>query len=257
MLSSALNTLLPLALLLSPASTTQIFFNRGTTSGWSNINQEHSGSVQVVSNTVYEPSTALKCTQVYDASYTGRYHSDLRKDGIYRKGDTAFYGFAFRLQDSWDFSGAQSYNIAQFIADFNDSGCDDWMPTTMVWIQGNQLYTRVKRGTVCPKSNQVITTFPNLAKVSAGQWHKIVIQANWQADNTGYFKLWFDGNKVLEQYNIPTTIDQDRAFGFSVGLYANSWHDQGRLEGSQGTREVWFDKIAVGSTFADADPNKW
>ena len=249
---------LTVALLLSLTHATQIFSNRGTTSGWSNINQEHSGSVQAVSNVVYEPSSAIKCTQIYDPNYTGRYHSDLRKDAIYRKGDTGFYGFAFRLQENWDFSGSQSYNIAQFIADFNDSGCDDWMPTTMVWIQGNQLYARVKHGSVCPKSAQLITTFANLATVTAGQWHRIVIHANWQADSTGFFKLWYDGVKAMpDQFGIPTTVDHERAFGFSVGLYANSWHDQKRLEGSQGTRQVWFDEIGVGSAFADADPDQW
>jgi hypothetical protein len=235
----------------------QVFSNKGTTQGWSNINQEHQGTVQQVSNVFYESPSAVKCTQVYDPSYNGRYHSDLRKDNIYRKGDTGFYGFAFRLQESWDFSSDQSYNIAQFIADFTDSGCDDWMPTTMIWLQGNQLYTRVKHGSVCPKTNQLTTKFSKLATVTAGQWHKVVVQSNWKSDNTGYFKLWFDGVKVLEQFNIPTTIDHDRAFGFSVGLYANAWYDDGYMEGTQGTRQVWFDEIGVGSTFADADADQW
>jgi hypothetical protein len=247
----------PLFFLLSISQAAQIFSNKGTTQGWSNINQEHQGTVQQVSNVFYEGPSAIKCTQVYDPTYNNRYHSDLRKDNIYRKGDTGFYGFAFRLQESWDFSGDQSYNIAQFIADFNDSSCDDWMPTTMVWLQGNQLYTRVKHGTVCPKSSQITTTFPKLAAVSAGQWHRIVVQSSWKSDDTGFFKLWFDGVKVLEKFNIPTTIDSTKAFGFSVGLYANAWYDEGHLEGMQGTRQIWFDEIGVGSTFADADPDQW
>jgi hypothetical protein len=27
--------------------------------------------------------------------------------------------------------------------------------------------------------------------------------------------------------------------------------------GTQGTRSVWYDEIAAGTTFADADPDKW
>jgi hypothetical protein len=237
---------------LSHAS--QTFSNKGTTHGWSNINQEHQGTTQQVSNVFYEGPSAIKCTQVYDPNYTGRYHSDVRKDNVYRKGDTGFYGFTFRLQENWDFTGDQSYNIAQFIADFGDSGCDDWMPSTMVWLQGNQLYTRVKYGTICA---QHTTAFPKIATVSAGQWHKIVMQVNWESENTGYIKLWFDGIKVLEKFNLATTIDHGRAFGFSVGLYANAWRDEGRLVGTQGTRQVWFDEIAAGTTFADADPDQW
>jgi hypothetical protein len=76
---------------------TQIFRNTGTRSGWDSINEEHSGSVQQVTNLVYEGSTALKMTQIYDPSYTGRYHSEVTKNNVYKRGDTGFYGFAFRL----------------------------------------------------------------------------------------------------------------------------------------------------------------
>lgn len=86
-----------LAFFLGLAHATQTFSNKGTTDAWSNINHEHQGTVQQVTDIFYEGPSAMKCTQIYDASYTGRYHSDLRKDNIYRKGDSGFYGFAFRL----------------------------------------------------------------------------------------------------------------------------------------------------------------
>ncbi|KAL3480574.1 polysaccharide lyase [Aspergillus californicus] len=232
---------------------TQTFSNTGTLSGWDSINREHLGTVDEVTNVVYEAPTAIKVTQTYDAGWTGRYHSELAKNDVYGRGDTGFYGFAFRLEQAWDFT-SQSYNIAQFIADFTDTGCDDWMPSTMIWLIGNQLYARVKTGTIC---DQHIDTFANLATVSAGEWHKIVLQVNWQSDATGYFKVWFDGVKVFERYNIPTTIAHDRLFQFRVGLYANAWHDEGRLVGSQGTRQVWYDEIGFGTEFKDADPAQW
>ncbi|KAJ6110167.1 hypothetical protein N7486_002402 [Penicillium sp. IBT 16267x] len=233
---------------------TQTFSNTGTTSGWDSTNAEHDGTVQQVTNVVYKGSTALKMTQIYDSSYSGRYHSEVVKNNVYKRGDTGFYGFAFRLQDNWQFSPAQSYNIAQFIADFSDTGCDDYMPSSMVWLVGNQLYSRVKQGTICA---QKIQTFPNLATVSAGVWHRVEIQASWKTDGTGFYKVWFDGTKVLENYNIDTTIEDDREFQFRVGLYANGWHDDGAMKGTQGTRQVWYDEIATGTTFADADPSQW
>lgn len=236
-----------------PTAAAVIFHNTGTTSGWSSINQEHYGSVSQVTNVVYEGSTAIKCTQVYDPSYDGRYHSEVVKSNVYHRGDTGFYGFAFRLQSDWQFQN-QPYNIAQFIADFSDTGCDDYMPSSMVWIQGNQLYTRVKQGTVC---NQQTVTFGNLATITAGVWHKVVIQAKWASDGTGFYKLWYDGQKVLERYNLSTTVADDRYFQMRVGLYANGWHDSGTMLGTQGTRSVWFDEIGAGTTFADADPDQW
>lgn len=236
------------------ARATQLFHNTGTLVGWDATNQEHWGTVQEVTNVVLEAPTALKMTQVYDPNYTGRYHSEVVKRDVYSLGDTGFYGFSFRLQQNWEFFPAQSYNLAQFIADFSNTGCDDWMPSSMVWIVGNQLYSRVKQGSIC---NQHIQTFSNLATVTAGEWHKVIIQASWKADSTGYYKMWFDGTKVLEVYNIATTINDPRAFEFRVGLYANGWHDDHTMKGTQPTRQVWHDEIAYGTTFADADSAQW
>ncbi|ATB39166.1 hypothetical protein CYFUS_004607 [Cystobacter fuscus] len=230
----------------------EAFNNTGTVSGWNSINKEHKGSVTEVTNVTHSGPTAIKVTQIYDSAYSGRYHSEVVKNNVYRRGDTGFYGFAFRLQQDWQFQ-PQSYNIAQFIADFSNTGCDDYMPSSMIWLSGNQLFTRVKQGSVC---SQKTVTFGNLATVTAGVWHKIVIQAKWASDGTGFYKLWFDGQKVLEQYNLSTTVSDDRYFQFRVGLYANGWHDSGYMQGSQGTRSIWFDEIGAGTTFADADPDQ-
>lgn len=237
-----------------PVHGSQTFSNTGTLSGWDSKNEEHKGTMQQVTNVVYNGSTALKATQVYDSSYTGRYHSEVVRNNVYKRGDTGFYGFAFRLQDDWQFSPAQSYNLAQFIADFSDTGCDDYMPASMVWLVGDKLHTRVKQGTIC---QQKTTEFTETATVSAGVWHRVEIQASWKTDGTGFYKLWFDGNNILEHDNIDTTIEDDRAFQFRVGLYANGWHDDNGMKGSQGTRQVWYDQIATGTEFADADPAAW
>jgi hypothetical protein len=235
------------------AQATQIFSNTGTTSGWDSTNKEHKGTVQQVTNVVYKGTTALKMTQIYDSSYTGRYHSEVVKNNVYKRGDTGYYGFAFRLQEDWQFSPAQSYNLAQFIADFSDTGCDDYMPSSMVWIVGDQLYSRVKTGGVC---SQKTSTFKNLGTISAGVWHRVEIQAKWASDD-GFYRLWLDGEKILDKSGIATTVDDDRAFQFRVGLYANGWHDDKQMKGSQGTRSVWYDEIAAGSTMADANPGQW
>lgn len=56
---------------------------------------------------------------------------------------------------------------------------------------------------------------------------------------------------------MATTISDGRAFDFKVGIYANGWHDDGGMKGTQGTRQIWYDQISVGTTFADADPASW
>ncbi|RYP42062.1 hypothetical protein DL767_000574 [Monosporascus sp. MG133] len=247
-----------IALGASAVEATQTFRNTGTLSGWDQTYTENKGTVQEVTNMVYKGPTALKMTQVWDPNWSGRFHSEVFKYNAYKKGDTGFYGFAFRLQENWEFN-PQSYNLAQFIADFKDLGCgEDSMPSSMVFIDGNQLGTRVKYGDVCPTSSQKTRYFRGLKTVTPGVWHKIVIQASWQSDSTGYYKIWYDGEKLSETYNIPTTVSDGRPFQFRVGLYANGWHDDDEgYTGNQPTRQVWFDQIGIGSEFKDADPDQW
>ncbi|EGR52820.1 uncharacterized protein TRIREDRAFT_53186 [Trichoderma reesei QM6a] len=255
----AIQSLLAAALALLPAaSATRSFYNDGHLNGWDYVRKENQGTVSEVSNVVFKGTSALKMTQTYTPGYTGRYHSEVDHNRGYQRGEEQFYGFAFRLSEDWQFQ-PQSYNIAQFIANRPGAGCggDDWMPSTMIWIQNNQLYSRYVNGHYRqPNCGRNIVTRPNLATVSAGAWHRVVLQIKWASDNTGYFKIWFDGAKVHEEYNVATTVDDDSVFQFRVGLYANSWHDDGHMTGTQGFRQVWYDEVAVGTTFADVDPDQ-
>ncbi|KAI0180570.1 polysaccharide lyase family 20 protein [Hypoxylon sp. FL1284] len=238
---------------------TQSWHNTGTKSGWTSFTHEHLGTVDEVRDPTYRGATSLRMTQIHDPTYTGRYHSEAVRAAAYRLGDSAFYGFAFRLAADWQFAPArQSFTLAQFIADFADRGCaETWMPGAMLWLEGARLQARVKHGDACPVDAQVTTHFSDVVgEVAAGEWHRVVVQARWRSGGDGFFKLWFDGEKVLERYDIPTTVADPRPFQFRVGLYANGWHDRG-YEGTQGTRQVWYDQIAAGSTFKDADPDGW
>jgi len=251
-----LKTLL-LSALAATGSATQLFRNTGTRSGWDRIQTEWQGRVDEITNNPYEGSTALKFQQTYDTTgvYKGRYHSEVHKFNAYSHGDMRFYGFAFRLHSTWDLDSQQNFDIAQFIADFSGvSSCDGYMPTTMVWLRGRRLWTRTKSGTVCSQRTQSYNTGVD---VTAGVWHKIVMQVRWSPNNDGQFKLWYDGNKVVEHYNIPTTVSENVPFQFRVGLYANGWYDDKGIVGSQVNRQMWVDEIAYGTTFADADPAQW
>ncbi|KAK5996751.1 hypothetical protein PT974_02092 [Cladobotryum mycophilum] len=255
----ALKSLLVAVLAVMPptASASSSFYNSGVLGGWDFVRKENKGTVDQVTNISYKSGSALKMTQTYTPGYTGRYHSEVDHNRGYKRGETWFYGFAFRLSEDWSFQ-PQSYNIAQFIANRPGAGCggDDWMPSSMIWIQGNQLTSRYLSGNYRqPDCGRSIVGTGNLATVSAGVWHRVVIQANWQSGSTGFYKIWFDGNKVFERYNIGTTTNDDNVFQFRVGLYANSWHDDGHMTGSQSFRQIWYDEVSVGTEFADVDPD--
>lgn len=109
--------------LVAPCLATQTYRNTGLKAQCNSfsIDASSSGTIDDVTNVVYEGTTAIKVTQTYlGTGYTGRYHAECVVNNGYARGETKFYGFAFRLSETWDFSGTQSYNIAQFIADFSD-----------------------------------------------------------------------------------------------------------------------------------------
>ncbi|KAJ7690560.1 hypothetical protein B0H14DRAFT_2420424, partial [Mycena olivaceomarginata] len=92
----------------------------------------------------------------------------------YHRSEQGFCGFAFRLQQDWQFSPARSYNLAQFIADFTDTQCDYWMPSSMVWIIGDQVATRVKTGSVCHQDDpNEFKNLPPTAGLSNGKLRKL------------------------------------------------------------------------------------
>ena len=133
MLFATLPTIL-VALSATAAQAVQTFANTGTKSGWNPTYTENKGTVDEVTNVFYKGPTSLKMTQTWDPSWQGRFHSEVFKYNAYRKGDTGFYGFAFRLAEGWEFND-QSYNLAQFIADFKDLNCgEDSMPSSMIFI---------------------------------------------------------------------------------------------------------------------------
>ncbi|KAI5864604.1 polysaccharide lyase family 20 protein [Durotheca rogersii] len=250
-----------LALLASPllASATMVFKNSGTKAGWDGINQEHQGTVSQVKDETYRSDTALRMVQVYDANYRGRYHSEVYKKDVYREGDEGYYGFAFRLDPGWDTSSKQSFNVAQFIADLTkhpDNRCGDgYIPSMMLWVEGDRLQIRRKGGDMCAASMEKYT----LGRVTPGAWHRVVLRARWSSTKTGSYRVWLDGKEVLARDGIVNAYrDSQRRFGFQfrVGLYANGWHDKGRIEGTQRTRRLWIDEVGIGNTYAEADPGK-
>jgi len=134
-------------------------------------------------------------------------------------GETRYYGFAFKLGKDWKFEETW-ITIAQFISNFKNWKCPkhkkEWTPTTMVWIRGNKLFTRVRYGSICENRQQTIF---KLGKVVPGKWHTLVLGVSWEKLNKGFFQAWFDGSLIVDLKNIATTVDIDkRYFQFRVGI---------------------------------------
>lgn len=91
------------------------------------------------------------------------------------------------------------------------------MPSTMFWITGHNLHTRLVngqyRGNDCHRN---FVGFDNVAQIQGGQWYRVIIQARWSSGNDGYFKIWLDGKKIVERYNVATTVSGNDQFQFRV-----------------------------------------
>lgn len=122
----------------------------------------------------------------------------------------------------------------------------------MVWVQGNQLYSNVHVGDLCDASGKTI--FGNLAAISPGVWHTAVLYADWQSDDTGSYKIWFDGVAVLDKKNMTTTKTTDAGFEFHAGLDCNGWFDGNWDESGQDFKQIWIDNVAIATDFAGANP---
>lgn len=228
------------------------FENTGTTDGWTTLWHEDKGSLLVTNNPTYKGMTAVRCRTIYDTNYSGRYHTEMRKSGMAALGENRYYGFAFYLPSNWEFDN-QNYNIQQFIA--NVSGCSGGQPTTMTRVYGHALNTRIVTGPDgCTRTAQYFTVVTN---VTPGVWHTIVIHGNWQATNTGVFEFWYDGVRKLDKENVPTIPNDTTVFNLAVGNYSTSWHDDGYMLGTQGTRDIYIDQVRVADSYAEADPAAW
>ncbi|KAF7591737.1 hypothetical protein BBP40_001181 [Aspergillus hancockii] len=181
-------------------------------------NYQHDGAVQRLPNVIFGGEITLNITHFNEISHKDGHLTDIQlmENNLYKRGDEGLYGFTFQLHRAWESQPELVYHLARFDADVGDIGYAYWiyMPYTMFFVRDNQLHAFIMTGTPCsPKFNYL----SNLAAVTAGQWHKVILQAKWRADETGYLKIWFDGVNVLQKYNIMTTLDDDRVFRFAVG----------------------------------------
>ncbi|KAI5465808.1 polysaccharide lyase-domain-containing protein [Mariannaea sp. PMI_226] len=238
----------------------QIFYNAGKKGGWDGFTHENKGTVNEDSEVFFKGDSSLHMFQQFTENYDGRYHSEAYHNDGYKRGDDRYYGFAFQLDKDWSFAGSESYNLAQFISNrdaVSDNCGDDWMPSTMFWLTGNNLHTRLVYGDYSNgKCNRQFRGFDNILKVTAGVWHTVIIHGKWESDKTGVFQMWYDGKLIVDESNLATTISEDSSFSFRVGLYANGWHDKGNVNDSgQNQRNVWYDEVAIGDSKEDVDPN--
>ena len=212
--------------------------------------------------------------QTYNPEYRGRYHSEVVLQNATQHGKATYYGFAFKLsKKNWQFDESFSYGplvtnnrvaIAQFITHFRDVDCGEKnkkgaVPTTMVWIQNDKVYVRLRSGAVCEEDKGDVREF-KIGTVVPGQWHTLAFGVLWHKEKEGWFKVWLDNKLRIDKEDIKTFLDtDDRMFQFRVGIYPNWWTWDGSghpfiKDGLKRKREIFIDHVGFGPELADADP---
>lgn len=108
-------------------------------------------------NTGHSDNHCLVFSQTYDPEYRGRYHAEVILERATQHGLSSYYGFAFKLSPDWDYGDYDKENnrvsIMQFISNFKDIDCGEHdkgaVPSTMIWIDKDMLYTKLRSGDPC------------------------------------------------------------------------------------------------------------
>ena len=216
-------------------------------------------------------SRCLKFTQTYDPEYRLRYHAEVVLQNATKRGEIAYYGFSFKLSDDWQFDESfakgdkmppNRITIAQFISHFRDVDCGRnekiAVPTTMVWIQNDELKMRLRSGSVCHEEDNNLVF--RLGKIQPGKWHTLVFGVLWHKEKKGWLKAWYDDKLTIDEKGLKTTLDTDlRLFQFRVGMYPNWWTHSGKghpfiKAGLDRTKVLYIDRLGSGPDLSHADP---
>jgi hypothetical protein len=102
------------------------------------------------------------------------------------------------------------------------------VPTTMIWIQNDEVHMRIRSGSVCIEDKEHEATF-RIGKAHPGEWNTIVLGVLWHNKKHGWMKLWYNQKLVVSEMDIMTTINvDDRLYQWRLGMYPNWYRFDGK-----------------------------
>lgn len=128
-----------------------------------------------------------------------------------------WYLWEFMINEAdWQYSGSDPVAMMS-IHDVPDVADNPRHPEFGVRVVARQLRLEVPAATLPTESTDAnrVATVP----FTFGVWHKCVLHANWQIDNTGFREFFFDGVPILRQFNLPTHYDDVQGPYCKVGVY--------------------------------------
>jgi hypothetical protein len=181
------------------------------------------------------------------------------KDSHFRSGDTVYYGFSIYILSTWQ-SDSREDILFQW-KPWRDACESDKAPSAFLSVQPSGKW----RLRVNSDNNRCSTTASiqkrsfDLADVKPGQWHDFVFKFRWSHGVDGSIEAWHQTHKnpgwgkVLSAPGPNTFRDDATTQGYlKWGIYKPAWNSGPTDVGS---RVVFHDNIAVGTSFSAVDPS--
>lgn len=148
-----------------------------------------------------------------------------------------------RSEMRWPFDGAlqERWNTIEIFVprDFDSSAqvClyqihDQWNdPTDTLWVTGHEKWVNLG---VHAKNEVLLFLIPinapddssnnyrigGTAPLVRGRWAQMVVHANWAIDGTGFYEIWYDGYKVMSEWNRAAGYNDPIGPATTFGVYA-------------------------------------
>lgn len=166
----------------------------------------------------------------------------MEKHNISTKDEESWYGFSIKPKENLYLSPL--FEVVFQAHHVNDE-CDTFggnPPIAIYVIEDEYIVQNVGDNDRCQKDwNQVDREgrerwhFP----LNRGEWTDWVIYTNWKHTDEGVFKVWRNGEKVIERRNEPVTYNDEKVLRFRFGPYKSVWMDHPR----ESNRTYYYDEF--------------
>ena len=196
-----------------------------------------------------------------------RTEATLNSPGTFEKGKEYWFSISIYLPKDWslDYGTKQSDGIVWQFHDRAYKDPENWrqiLPLTVMhresgWVIINHTYANsVNKG----RSLGNLKTFSKTVPYKLGQWTDFVMNVKFSGaespdDTNGFFKVWVDGQLVLDIAGQNYFGEQQGPY-FKFGLYNSAWKYVDTWAGTS-SRLLYHDELRIGdanSSFNDISP---
>ena len=208
------------------------FYSPGTVDDWTKeYSVGESYNVRSVPAPTRRGASALRMETRYGDTGNG-YHTEMELDRDSPDG-VAWYGFSTYIPASW-VDSEQTVITAQW---WTNSGAG---PPLSFEIQGDQWliaqrWSRREGGEV----KQAVD------KIHKGEWTDWVVEANWSDRDSGYIRIWRNGEVAYERLG-QSLFRNTETLRFKIGLYVWPWNHDRPLPERSSPRVIYHDEIRIG-----------